>query len=219
MLVTNRFNMIGMDGGIKLKQWPPVIPSLWDIRSLISTWWTQIGFKQWLPSCSSSYRAFAVARAATTCSWQGLECRVTLMGIAMVKQIPTLRSSAHNYGEMYGMVWCGMVWYAMLCNARTHTCMHACVCVEHLKRCKTSTLFDGIAFSFQVLCHYNEPVLSILPGVYPISFSIAGGVTVDFLATPTKLWKSTGWKFGRKLLYLQCRSWAHSSRSWGTRHI
>jgi hypothetical protein len=92
------------------------------------------------------------------------------------------------------------------------------VCVEHLKRCKTSTLIDGIAFSYQVLCHYNEPVLSILPGVYPISFSIAGGVTVDFLVTPTKLWKSTGWKFGRKLLYLQCRSWAHSSRSWGTRH-
>ena len=93
-----------------------------------------------------------------------------------------------------------------------------CVCVEHLKRCKTSTLIDGIAFSYQVLCHYNEPVLSILPGVYPISFSIAGGVTVDFLVTPTKLWESTGWKFGRKLLYLQCRSWAHSSRSWGTRH-
>ena len=92
------------------------------------------------------------------------------------------------------------------------------MCVEHLKRCKTSTLIDGIAFSYQVLCHYNEPVLSILPGVYPISFSIAGGVTVDFLVTPTKLWKSTGWKFGRKLLYLQCRSWAHSSRSWGTRH-
>ena len=90
--------------------------------------------------------------------------------------------------------------------------------VEHLKRCKTSTLIDGIAFSYQVLCHYNEPVLSLLPGVYPISFSIAGGVTVDFLVTPTKLWKSTGWKFGHKLLYLQCRSWAHSSRSWGTRH-
>ena len=100
------------------------------------------------------------------------------------------------------------------------TCAH-CVCVEHLKRCKTSTLIDGIvflSFSYQVLCHYNEPGLSILPGVYPISFSIAGGVTVDFLVTPTKLWKSTGWKFGRKLLYLQCRSWAHSSRSWGTRH-
>ena len=32
---------------------------------------------------------------------------------------------------------------------------------EHLKRCKTSTLIDGIAFSYQVLCHYNEPVLSI----------------------------------------------------------
>ena len=76
-----------------------------------------------------------------------------------------------------------------------------CVCVEHLKRCKTSTLIDGIAFSYQVLCHYNEPVLRILPGVYPISFSIAGGVTVDFLVTPTKLWKSTGWKFGRKLLH------------------
>ena len=90
--------------------------------------------------------------------------------------------------------------------------------MEHLKRCKTSTLIDGIAFSYQVLCHYNEPVLSLLPGVYPISFSIAGGVTVDFLVTPTKLWKSTGWKFGHKLLYLQCRSWAHSSRSWGTRH-
>ena len=92
------------------------------------------------------------------------------------------------------------------------------MCVEHLKRCKTSTLIDGIDFSYQVLCHYNEPVLNILPGVYPISFSIAGGVTVDFLVTPTKLWKSTGWKFGRKLLYLQCRSWAHSSRSWRTRH-
>ena len=87
-----------------------------------------------------------------------------------------------------------------------------CVCVEHLKRCKTSTLIDGIAFSYQVLCHYNEPGLST------ISFSIAGGATVDFLVTPTKLWKSTGWKFGHKLLYLQCRSWAHSSRSWGTRH-
>ena len=49
-----------------------------------------------------------------------------------------------------------------------------------VNRCKTSTLIDGIAFSYQVLCHYNEPVLSILPGVYPISFSIAGGVTVDF---------------------------------------
>ena len=36
MLVTNRFNMIGMDGGIKLKQWPLVIPSLWDMRSLSS---------------------------------------------------------------------------------------------------------------------------------------------------------------------------------------
>ena len=70
-----------------------------------------------------------------------------------------------------------------------------CVCVEHLKRCKTSTLIDGIVFSYQVLCHYNKPVLSILPGVYPISFSIAGSVTVDFLVTPTKLWKSTGWKF------------------------
>ena len=75
-----------------------------------------------------------------------------------------------------------------------------------------------LSFSDQALCHYNEPVLSILPGFYSISFSIAGGVTVDFLVTPTKLWKSTGWKFGRKLLYLQCRSWAHSSRSWGTRH-
>ena len=30
----------------------------------------------------------------------------------------------------------------------------------------------------------------------------AGGVTVDFLVTPMKLWKSTGWKFGRKLPYL-----------------
>ena len=90
--------------------------------------------------------------------------------------------------------------------------MLVCVCVEHLKRCKTSTLIDRIAFS------YPEPVLSILPGVYPIPFSIAGGVMFDFLVTPTKLWKSTGWKFGRKLLYLQCRSWAHSSRSWGTRH-
>ena len=59
-------------------------------------------------------------------------------------------------------------------------CIYIYVCVEHLKRCKTSTLIDGIAFSYQVLCHYNEPVLSILPGVYPISFSIAGGVTVDF---------------------------------------
>ena len=29
-----------------------------------------------------------------------------------------------------------------------------------------------------------------------------GGVTVDFLVTPMKLWKSTGWKFGRKLPYL-----------------
>ena len=93
-----------------------------------------------------------------------------------------------------------------------------CVCVNHLNRCKTSTLIDGIAFPYHVLCHYNEPVLNILPSVYPISFSIAGGVTVDFLVTPTKLWKSIGWKFGRKLLYLQCRSWAHSSRSWGTRH-
>ena len=102
-------------------------------------------------------------------------------------------------------------------------CVRVCVCVracvEHLKRCKTSTLIDGIAFSFQVLCHYNDPVLNILPGVYPISFSIAEGVTVDFLVTPTKLWKSTGWKFGRKLLYLQCRSWVHSSRSWGTRQM
>ena len=67
-------------------------------------------------------------------------------------------------------------------------CVCVCVCVEHLKRCKTSTLIDGIAFSYQALCHYNEPVLSILPGVYPISFSIAGGVTVDFLVTPTKLY-------------------------------
>ena len=95
--------------------------------------WTQIGFKQRLPSCSSSYRAFAVARAATTCSWQGLECRVTLMGIAMVKQIPTLGSSAHSYGEMYGMVWYGMVWYGMVWYVMQ--CMHiyiyiyVCVCV------------------------------------------------------------------------------------------
>ena len=29
-----------------------------------------------------------------------------------------------------------------------------------------------------------------------------GGVTVDFLVTPMKLWKSIGWKFGRKLPYL-----------------
>ena len=50
---------------------------------------------------------------------------MTLKGIAMVKQIPTLGSSAHSYGEM----WYGMVWYVMQCNARTHACMHACVCV------------------------------------------------------------------------------------------
>ena len=99
-----------------------------------------------------------------------------------------------------------------------YMCIVVCVCVNHLNRCKTSTLTGGIAFPDQALCHYNETVLSILPGFYSISFSIAGGVTVDFLVTPTKLWKSTGWKFGRKLLYLQCRSWAHSSRSWGTRH-
>ena len=108
---------------------------------------------------------------------------------------------------------------ARAANLLAPQCLYVCVCVEHLKRCKTSTLIDGIAFSYQVLCHYNEAVSNILPGVYPISFSIAGGVTVDFLVTPTKLWKSTGWKFGHKLLYLQCRSWAHSSRSWGTRHI
>ena len=28
-----------------------------------------------------------------------------------------------------------------------------CVCVNHLNRCKTSTLIDGIAFPYQVLCH------------------------------------------------------------------
>ena len=33
------------------------------------------------------------------------------------------------------------------------------VCVNHLNRCKTSTLIGGIAFPYQVLCHYNEPVL------------------------------------------------------------
>ena len=76
------------------------------------------------------------------------------------------------------------------------------MCVEHLKRCKTSTLIDGIAFSYQVLCHYNAPVLSILPGVYPISFSIAGGVTVDFLVMPTKLWKSTGLGWGGILPFM-----------------
>ena len=139
------------------------------------------------------------------------------------------------------MVWYAMVWYVCMQVGRyvcmfvcvyvfvyvyTHVqlqlynyiCVLWCVCVNHLNRCKTSTLTDGLAFPDQALCHYNEPVLNILPGVYPISFSIAGGVTVDFLVTPTKLWKSTGWKFGRKILYLQCRSWAHSSRSWGTRH-
>ena len=36
-------------------------------------------------------------------------------------------------------------------------------------------------------------------GFFPFT---AGGVTVDFLVTPMKLWKSTGWKFGRKLPYL-----------------
>ena len=117
----------------------------------------------------------------------------------------------------------GIYWFQSGCKSCKSACASVsvcvCVCVEHLKRCKTSTLIDGIAFSYQVLCHYNEAVSNILPGVYPISFSSAGGVTVDFLVTPTKLWKSTGWKFGRKLLYLQCRSWAHSSRSWGTRHI
>ena len=128
-------------------------------------------------------------------------------------------------------VWASCVWESCVCERVVcervvcvcvrelrvwESCVCVCVCVEHLKRCKTSTLIDGIAFSYQVLCHYNEPVLSILPGVYPISFSIAGGVTVDFLVTPTKLWKSTGWKFGRKLLYLQCRSWAHSSRAGGS---
>ena len=28
-----------------------------------------------------------------------------------------------------------------------------CVCVNHLNRCKTSTLIGGIAFPYQVLCH------------------------------------------------------------------
>ena len=84
---------------------------------------------------------------------------------------------------------------ARAANLLAPQCLYVCVCVEHLKRCKTCTLIDGIAFSYQVLCHYNEAVSNILPGVYPISFSIAGGVTVDFLVTPTKLWKSTGWKF------------------------
>ena len=37
-------------------------------------------------------------------------------------------------------------------------------------------------------------------------------------SAPPSSGRLTGWKFGRKLLYLQCRSWAHSSRSWGTRH-
>jgi len=60
------------------------------------------------------------------------------MGIAMVKQIPTLGSSAHNYGEMYGMAWHGMAWHgmawygmvcmvcnAMQCNVRTqHVCVY-----------------------------------------------------------------------------------------------
>ena len=62
---------------------------------------------------------------------------MTLMGIAMVKQIPTLGSSAHNYGEMYGMAWHGMawhgmvwyVWYVMQCNAMYVRNMCVCVCV------------------------------------------------------------------------------------------
>ena len=47
------------------------------------------------------------------------------------------------------------------------------VCVKHLNRCKTSTF----ELTFQVFAG---------------KLFQAGGVTVDFLVTPTKLWKSTG---------------------------
>ena len=53
---------------------------------------------------------------------------MTLMGIAMVKQIPTLRSSAHNYGEMYGMVCYAMVWYVCMQVGR-YVCIFVCVYV------------------------------------------------------------------------------------------
>ena len=44
-------------------------------------------------------------------------------------------------------------------NAYTHmyiyiyTHVRVCVCVNHLNRCKTSTLIGGIVFPYQVLCH------------------------------------------------------------------
>ena len=60
------------------------------------------------------------------------------------------------------------------------------VCVNHLNRCKTFTLIGGIAFPYQVLCHYNEPVLSILP-VYPISFFNCRGSPCFLDDFPTSL--------------------------------
>ena len=44
-----------------------------------------------------------------------------------------------------------------------------------------------------------------------------GGVTVDFLVTPMKLWKSTGWKFGRKLPYLF--HYLGNRRKWYSTHL
>ena len=53
------------------------------------------------------------------------------------------------------MIWLGDELIPSISGNRTLTLESTlvCVCVEHLKRCKTSTL---------VLCHYNEPVSSIL---------------------------------------------------------
>ena len=71
------------------------------------------------------------------------------------------------------------------------------VCVNHLNRCKTSTLIDGIAFPYQVLCHeYFTRRLSNL-------LFICRGQGLQWLPCPTKLchWRGSNW--GRPVVYLQ----------------
>ena len=51
---------------------------------------------------------------------------------------------------------CTVLYRMSVCGHMSCVCVGVgvCVpCVNHLNRCKTSTLIDGIAFPYQVLCH------------------------------------------------------------------
>ena len=79
---------------------------------------------------------------------------------------------------------------------RVWACVRVCVCVDHLKRCKTSNLLDDV---LQWFFQFDIAFLA-----FSFDFPTkAGGQGLQWLPCPTKLchWRGSNW--GRPVVYLQ----------------